>query len=78
MVPDCNTQRTNAGKSVTELIFYYYRFNEKRKVLCKGENPDFIPANKIFTQREWCSHLSKAKKKNPILEAYKYLEYLER
>jgi hypothetical protein len=31
----------------------------------------------VFSQREWHSHLSKAKWKNPILEGQKYLGYLE-
>ncbi len=33
--------------------------------------------NKILTQRERRSHFNQAKRKNPILEANKYLEYLE-
>lgn len=76
-LPDSNTQRTKTCKTITELIPCYYRYNKKKKILCKGEKPDFIPVNKILSQKKWHSHLRKTKKKNPILEAYKYLECLE-
>ena len=76
-LPDGNTQRTKTAKTVTELITCYYRYKKKNRILCKGQKPDFIPANKIFTQKEWRSHINQSKRKNPILEGYKYLEYLE-
>ena len=67
-LPNLNTQRTKMCKSVTELIHCYYRYYEKGKILCVGEKPDFIPKNKIFTQREWRSWLGKSKSNNLILE----------
>ena len=76
-LPDANSQRTKIGQTVTELIPCYYRYNQKKRILYRGEKPHFIPVNKIFTQKEWRSHLSRTKKKNPILEGYKYLNYLE-
>jgi hypothetical protein len=76
-LPDGNTQRTKTAKTVTELITCYYRYKKKNRILCKGEKPDFIPANKIYTQKEWRSHIRQSKRKNPILEGYKYLQYLE-
>jgi len=57
------------------MIPCYFRFYKKKKTLFRGKKPSFIPVNKISTQREWQSRLNKTKKKNPILEAYNYLEY---
>ena len=62
-LPNGNTQRTKTAKTVTELIPYYYRFNKKSRILWQGEKPGFIPANKIFTQKEWRSHISQSNKK---------------
>ncbi|MBU4000547.1 recombinase family protein [Patescibacteria group bacterium] len=76
-LPDCATQRTKTVKTITELIACHYRYNNKKKILCEGEKPDFMPANKIFTQKQWLSHFNQSKKKNPILEAYTYIGYLE-
>ncbi len=76
-LPNPSTQRTKSDKTITEKVLYFYRFRRKSKILCFGNKPDFIPKNKIFTKRDYRSHLSKSKRKNPILEGYKYLEYLE-
>ena len=76
-LPDRNTQRTKTCKTVTEIIPYYYRYIMKKKALFLGEKPSFIPADRIMTQKEWQSHLNRKKRKNPILDGYKYLEYLE-
>jgi hypothetical protein len=63
---------------VHELIHCYYGFNHKNKVLFTGEKPAFIPVNRIFTHREWKRHVSRSKKRNPVIEGYKYLEYLNK
>ena len=47
------------------------------KALCKGEKGKSIPKDKILGQREWHRYLTQAKKKNPVLEGYKYLECLQ-
>jgi len=62
---------------VTEIISCYYRNNLKIRIICKGEKPDFFPINKIVTQKEWRSYSNQKKRKNPVLEGYKYLGYLE-
>lgn len=76
-LPDRNAQRTKPPKTLTELIPCYYAYDKKKRLLCKGKKPDFIPLNKILTQKERRSHHNQAKQKNPIFEAYKYLEYFE-
>ena len=47
------------------------------KALFKGEIPAFLPENKVVSQREFQSLQYHSNKKNPIQEAYKFLEYLE-
>lgn len=76
-LPDYNTQRTKSSNTVIELIPCFFRYKDKNQILYTGEKPDFIPLNKIPSQKEWNSNLAKIKKKNPIIEAYRYLEYLE-
>jgi len=44
---------------------------QKRKVLCPGEKPSFISSKKPITKREWYSSLSKAIKKDAIMEGFK-------
>lgn len=72
--PHRNTQRL---KTVAEVIPCYYRHIDKKRVLFKGKKPDYLPANKILSQKEWQFYSNRQKRKNPILEGYKYLEYLE-
>lgn len=75
--PDRDTQRTNSGKTVAEIIPYYYRYYNKIKIFCRGEKNEFLPDEKIPTQREWRKYLNQGQKTNPILQGFKYLEYLE-
>lgn len=60
-----------------EVIPCYFRHDRAFRVLFKGKMPDYILNNKALTKREWQFHAGKAKKKNPVLEGHRYLEFLE-
>jgi len=76
-LPGGDTQRTETEKTLTEQIPCYFRYKNKKRILCKGEKPDFVPANKIPTEKDFLSHLSKTEKKNPIMEGFKYINFQE-
>ncbi|MGA1867730.1 MAG: hypothetical protein ACMUJM_04195 [bacterium] len=63
---------------MVEIIPCFYRYYNKIKIICKEKKEISIPNDKIITQRDYNSYLSKANKKNPIMEGYKYLEYLDK
>jgi hypothetical protein len=46
-------------------------------VLFKGKTPEYIRKYKGLTKRERQSLLGKVKKKNPVLEGHRYIEFLE-
>ena len=73
-LPDRDTQRT---KSVSELIPCFYIYSNRNKAILFGEKPSLIPSNKAPSEREWQSFQNKSTPKNPILEAYKYVDYIE-
>ena len=76
-LPDPSTQRTNCGKTVSEIIHCYFRYFKKKKRLFAGEKPSGFAKNKTITKREWQSALNKSNRKNPIKEGQRYLDCLE-
>jgi len=46
-------------------------------VIIFGEKPEFILPNKVPSGKEWQSYQNKSTPKNPILEAYKYIDFLK-
>ena len=62
---------------MSEIIYCYYRYYHKKRIIQVGRKPDFIPTNKIITNKEWQSQLNKTEWKNPILEGYLYSQFLE-
>ncbi len=75
-IPTRNTQRTKS-KSIMEVIPCYFRHDRAFRVLFKGKMPEYTINNKSLTKRKRQSLLGKAKKKNPVLEGHRYLEFLE-
>jgi len=45
-------------------------------MFCLGRKPEALKHIESPTQRDWQTYLNGCAKKNPVLEAYKYLDYL--
>jgi len=64
---------------VTDVIYCYYVFINKKKTLQKGIKPDNFPQNKAITMKKWRSHQRpKSKRMNPVSLGFQFVEYLEK
>jgi len=73
-LPRSSTERT---KSVSELIHSYYRYNNKKKVLIKGQKPASFPPNKAITQKDCKRSLRQERElTNPVRTGFQFIEYL--
>ena len=73
-LPDSSIQRT---RSVTEIIRCYYKYNNKKKVLQKGQKPASFPSNKVITQKDLKRSLRQEREpSNPVRTGFQFVEYL--
>lgn len=75
-LPTQSTQRTNT-KVITEEIPYHYKWHNKTKTLFHEPKPDFIPKNKIITQKEQRHHDFVESYENPIEKAMEYKQKMK-
>lgn len=75
-LPDSSAIRSVSDKTLTEIIYCYFRYIKKQKRLLAGKKPKNFPTNKALSEKEWKSAKRKYSRKNPILEGKKYIEYL--
>jgi hypothetical protein len=74
-LPGRNSQRT---KSVSELICCYFRYNNKQKLLVKGEKSSIFASNRAITKRDWEHSLRPQKEcTNPITVGFQLSQYLK-
>ncbi len=75
-LPSRNTQRTKTINTASDAIPYFTRCYAKSQIFCLGRKPEALRHIESPTQRDWQTYLNGCARKNPILEAYKYLDYL--
>ena len=61
---------------MSELIHCFYIYNNKKKVLLKGQKPASYPTNKAITQKDWKRLRQKRELPNPVRTGLKFVEYL--
>ncbi len=75
-LPGRNTQRTKTINTASDVIPYFTRCYAKSQMFCLGKKPSALSHIESPTQRDWQTYLNGCAGKNPVLEAYKYLNYL--
>jgi hypothetical protein len=62
----------------SEIIPCYYKYNDKQKMLIKGEKPDIFPTNTAITKKDWQRTLKLDRKiSNPVQTGFQFIQYLE-
>ena len=74
-LPGSSTRRT---KSCTEVIFCYYIYNDKKKVLRKGQKPAYFPVDKAISQKDWKKSFHQQQEPaKAVLTGFRFVEYLK-
>jgi len=69
---------TRRSKSVSEIILCFFRYNQKRKILEKGEKPGQFAPNRAITHKDCeCSLNPKEEYSNPIKVGFEFVQYLK-
>lgn len=76
MLPSRNTQRTKIVNTAIDTTPYFTRCYAKSQKFYLGKKPEPLRHIASPTQRDWQTYLNGCARRNPILEAYKYLDYL--
>ena len=62
---------------MAELIPFYYRYNNRKKVLQRGQKSALFSANNAITQKNWQRSLPQERgPSNPVRAGFRFVEYL--